>query len=247
LAASANLSCVQRAQGKLHRAHATCQEAIDWTVKHRIEASPMREIVDLQLAELARERNDLEAARGYLADALTRLTSLGRDDLRMLGLLGQVRLRCAQGQVDDALKAVAEAEELGQQQRDAWALAVLGACRAQVWLAQGNLRAAVRWAQGQDWEPEPAGRRFQPFFRIYSDEHAELAPLQVLLAHGRATGDRRVLATALVRLDRQWQQAERAGAGRAPHQGARPAGARLPRARRHGTGDDDAGRGPRLG
>jgi LuxR family maltose regulon positive regulatory protein len=211
LAASANLSYVQRARGKLHLAHATCEEAIDWTVTHRIEASPMRGIVDLQLADLAREWNDLRAARDYLTEALGRLTSLGREDIRMLGLIGQIRLRYAQGLMDEALAAVAEAEELGLQQHDTWGLAVLRACRAQIWLARGDLPAALHWAEGIGWQAEPDGRRFQPYFVIYSCEHAELAPLQVLLAHGRETGDHQALASALARLEEQRQRAERAG------------------------------------
>src|SRR5262249_49032805 len=135
----------------------------------------------------------------------------GRDDLRMLGHIGQIRLRYAQGQLEGALAAVAAAEELGLKQGDAWGLAVLQACRAQVWLAQGNLPAALRWAQGVDRDPERAGSRLQSFFLIYSYEHAWTAPLQVLLAQGRETGDRGVLYSTLARLDQQQKDAERAG------------------------------------
>jgi LuxR family maltose regulon positive regulatory protein len=215
VAASANLSFIQRAQGRLHLARSTCQEAVDWAVKHRIEASPLLGIVHLQLADLSREWNDLEAASGYVTEALARLTSLRRDDLRMLALIGQIRLRYAQGQMEGALAVVAVAEELGHQQGDAWGLAVLQACRAQVWLAQGNLPAALHWARGVDRQTELAGSRLQPFFLIYSYEHTATAPLQVLLAQGRDTGDRGLLYTTLARLDQQRQEAERAGlAGR---------------------------------
>jgi LuxR family maltose regulon positive regulatory protein len=133
----------------------------------------------------------------------------------MLAFIGQIRLRYAQGQLEDALAVVAEAEALGRQKGDAWGLAVLQACRAQVWLAQGNLPAALRWAQGLDRDTEQAGNRLQPFFVIYSYEHMGMAPLQVLLAQGRDTGDRGVLYTALARLEQQRQEAERVGlAGR---------------------------------
>jgi LuxR family maltose regulon positive regulatory protein len=215
VAASGNLTYVQRAQGRLQPAHSTCQEALDWAATHHIEASPALGIVYLQLGDLAREWNDLEAARGYLIEALARFTSLGRDDLRMLAFIGQIRLRYAQRQLEDALAVVAEAEALGRQQGDMWGLAVLQACRAQVWLAQGNLPAALRWAQGLDRDTEQAGNRLQPFFLIYSHEHMGIAPLQVLVAQGRDTGDRGVLYTALARLEQQRQEAERVGlAGR---------------------------------
>jgi LuxR family maltose regulon positive regulatory protein len=215
LVASGNLTYVHRAQGRLHLARATCQEAINWAATQRIEASPLLGTVYLQLADLAREWHDLAAASGYLPEALARLSSPGLEDLRMLALIGQLRLRYAQGQLEGALAVVAEAEALGRQQRDAWGLAVLGACRAQVWLAQGNLPAALRWAQGVDRDAELAGSRLQPIFLIYSHEHMGTAPLQVLLAQGRESGDRGLLYTALARLDQQRQESERAGlAGR---------------------------------
>jgi LuxR family maltose regulon positive regulatory protein len=215
VAAFGNLSFVQRAQGRLQLARATCREALDWAATHHIEAAPLLGIVYLQLADLAREWNDLEAASGYLTEALARLTSMGRDDLRMLALIVQLRLRYAQGQLEGALAAAAAAEALGRRQGDAWGLAVLGACRAQVWLAQGNLPAALRWAHGVDRDAELAGSRLQPFFLIYTHEHMGTAPLQVLLAQGRESGDRAMLYTTLARLEQQRQEAERAGlAGR---------------------------------
>jgi LuxR family maltose regulon positive regulatory protein len=215
VAASGNLTYVQRSQGRLHLARATCQEALDWAATHHIEASPALGIVYLQLGDLAREWNDLEVASGYLTEALARFTILGREDIRMLGLIGQIRLRYAQGKLEGTLAVVAEAEALGRQQGDTWGLAVLQACRAQVWLAQGDLPAALRWAQGLDRDAELAGTRLQPFFLIYSYEHTGMAPLQVLLAQGRETGDHGVLYTALARLEQHRQEAERAGvAGR---------------------------------
>jgi LuxR family maltose regulon positive regulatory protein len=77
------------------------------------------------------------------------------------------------------------------------------ACQVQLWLAQGNLAAASRWAQESELSAEA---EFSPRNEF---EHITLA--RVLIAQGRAEPDGTTLHTPLGLLERLSQAAESAG------------------------------------
>ncbi len=138
---------VQRARGQLRLAVTTGEQALAWSARHGAQLSPFGAGVHLSLADLLRERNDLDAAARHAATALELSMPLALLTSQMLSFLVLARVRRAQGDLDGALDALRKAKEFVRPHRDvvklmALVLAVLEACEVQVWLAQGNLSAA---------------------------------------------------------------------------------------------------------
>jgi LuxR family maltose regulon positive regulatory protein len=135
----------------------------------------------------------------------------GRLDFPVLCLLVQARITAAEGDVVRALALVQEAKRQMRAPQAPWEQDVLEAYEVQLWVAQGNLRAAVNWLQHR--EPEAAVARFRPSTPFYPwvHEHVDIAPVQVLLAQGRTSGDPAPLHRALALLKRQREKAERVG------------------------------------
>jgi LuxR family maltose regulon positive regulatory protein len=84
-----------------------------------------------------------------------------------------------------------------------WYLSELAACQVQLWLAQGNLAAASRWAQESNLDLEAELNQANEF------EYITLA--RVLVARGRSEADKSTLAQALGLLERLAQKAESEG------------------------------------
>jgi LuxR family maltose regulon positive regulatory protein len=140
-------------QGELHRAHELYGRALEAATPHadlpgqQRDALPLRSEALKGLAELAREWNDLDVAARYVEEAL----ALGEQwsDMSLIeSYLILARIRQAQARADQALQALEEA----------WQLAVrfdttelddllVAMTRARLWIAQGNLAAAQRWAE----------------------------------------------------------------------------------------------------
>src|SRR5205823_295687 len=90
-------------------------------------------------------------------------------------------------------------------------MALLEACEAQLWLAQGNLPAAAAWMRRAEREAAAPRPQLNPLIVVYTYEHLSIAPVQVLLAQGRASAERRPLQRALALLEQQGREAERLG------------------------------------
>jgi LuxR family maltose regulon positive regulatory protein len=210
LALTGQQTTVQRAQGALQLAVATCRQALDWSAE-RGHPSPYLAVVHLGLADLLREWNDLDAARHHLTEATRLASRWGRVDLQMSGALIDARITAARGDLEGALALVQEAKRHVPAHQAAWGLDILEAFEAQLWVAQGHLSAAGRWLQRL--MPEAAVPRLRPriSFYIFAYEHCAIAPVQVLLAQGRAAGDPAPLRRALALLERQSEETERAG------------------------------------
>jgi LuxR family maltose regulon positive regulatory protein len=210
LAAEVNLSFVQRAQGALQQAARTCQDALAWAAQHGSEHTNPAGGMQLNLADICREWNDLDAALAHARRANAVLQESEQVVLNVLGLLGPARVLQAQGDLEGSLDLLQTARELAERRQSAWSLALLGACEAQVWLAQGNLEAAIRWAEhpiGQEI-PRPA---FIAAAIVYTHEHLSIAPLQISLARACASGERDAVYSCLARIEQQRVEAERMG------------------------------------
>jgi LuxR family maltose regulon positive regulatory protein len=205
LAASAAfcLSVTQRVLGARRRALATARAALAWAADHRAAAGNWVDMVYPLLADLLREENDLGAAAEHAAEAVARFRRWDSPAMLRYSLLALARARQAAGDLAGALAALDEARSLKVGLAAGWT--VLDACEAQVWLAQGQLAPAVRWAQ----QPPAAVVRSVPVVLAvaYECEHLRIAPAQVWLAQGRATADPAALEQALALLAEQGQAA----------------------------------------
>jgi LuxR family maltose regulon positive regulatory protein len=93
------------------------------------------------------EWNDLDPARQHLMTGIDLAEKNGALGTVTLGYVIQARLSCAEADFDGALEVLGKAEQAMSSTNVAWANGQISASRAQVWLLQGDLERAGRWAQ----------------------------------------------------------------------------------------------------
>jgi LuxR family maltose regulon positive regulatory protein len=169
-------------RGRIDEAIALCQQGLELAQNRGWLATYAGVLVQVALADLLREQNQLEAAAQHLVESLDRGIQ-NRQPGIMMGYITLARVRQAQGDSQAAQAAIRAAEQC---QTWLWATMLsVSACKARLDLAQGNLEGAVRWAEtsGLDVEDE---LRYS-----FTDQHpcgSELDYLtlaRVLIARGR--------------------------------------------------------------
>jgi LuxR family maltose regulon positive regulatory protein len=147
------LSRVLELQGHLHRAADALREALQFTESVGLGESPASAILHIGLANLLCEWNELQPAQDHLLRGLDLARLGGHHELLRNGGIVLARLRLAQGDADGALAAILEAEQATAKAQMPLASAELAAHKARVWLALGDLPAAVRWAEDAAQRP----------------------------------------------------------------------------------------------
>lgn len=144
LAAQAELA---ELRGQLRQADAIWQQAHHLAYDRHNQPLPIAGIPKVGLGRLAYERNQLDEAAAYLAEAmeLARQAGLGPTVLNAAIALSQ--LRQAQGAPDEAHTALRQAEEVMQRAQMALLDLRLGAATARLWLRQGKMAKAGAWAE----------------------------------------------------------------------------------------------------
>jgi LuxR family maltose regulon positive regulatory protein len=105
------------------------------------------------MAGVLYEWNDLDAARQYALEGV-RLSELGGFiAYQVFGYALLARISEAQGNRGSALESIEQAERLGQRSDYALVTALATELRVRLWLAQGNLMTAARWAQERQLQP----------------------------------------------------------------------------------------------
>jgi LuxR family maltose regulon positive regulatory protein len=153
LGLSISLADILLAQGHLGEARHTYERGFQLVVE---QGRPMlRGAADMLvgLSEIDRERNEFQAARQHLAssDELGDLKALAQNPYRRRVVLA--RIRAAQGDVDEALDLLNEAERLymGDFSPNVRPVAAL---RARLAAAHGRLAEALAWARARGLSPE---------------------------------------------------------------------------------------------
>jgi len=182
-----SLSYVQRARGALTAALETCTSALAWAARRgpsgRVDIGPLLASV----ADLHRERNDVDAALRYATDAVVASQQLGTPDQVALSTLVLSRARAAQGDAEAALRTLDDLAPM--EPRIPWIADVSAALRAQL---QPLASTTFDLSRGQEAHMR-SRHRLLPF--VY--EHMWIAPVAQLLARG---GEMRA-RQALVALD----------------------------------------------
>jgi len=153
LGAVANVALLQELQGRLRAAAATYRE-LDQIITGPADLQGPRGLYSspayyVGLGDLHREWNEVDAADGYLAQAMELLPhTLAVDaDFVARGYIAQARLQHARGEHATAQQTLATFADLAHRRGLAPHLIARGAAvRAQLALAAGNLSAAITWA-----------------------------------------------------------------------------------------------------
>ena len=181
-----NLAEVQIAQGQLRQAFQTCQQAMDMAI---VDGSPtsMAGFPGLELGKILYEQNDLPTAERYVSESLDLLGRSGTTDSFGTGHALLARIRQARGDDDGALAAIRRAIQTAQGFDLTRLSTLIEAHQARLWLAQGKLELAARWAQdcGRFGEME------------YLCEFEDLTLVRVLLAQDKPSEALAVLDTLL--------------------------------------------------
>src|ERR671917_132547 len=173
--ASYTLGQAQRGQGRLGAALQTYRQGLELTAEAGRPQLPTAGVAHVGLAEILRERNELDAALEHATEGVMLCQRLGYAQQLVTRLTVLTWIRQARGDVAGALEAPEEAERLVPNPN----LLVdinfpVAVQRARLLLAQGKVDAAARWAaeRGLSVEDKPS----------YLREREHLVLARVLLA-----------------------------------------------------------------
>ena len=199
-----NLARLQLLQGRLHQAAVTIEQATQLAPGHGgLQALINGADYYFIRGDLLREWNQFDSAEQQLVQGmdLVKETATADAEMIMRGYLALARLQQACGQSTEARETLAALALVSRQRGFAPALlAHRVAVRAQVELAQGNLAAAIHWA-------ETSGLSIRDELR-YSREREYLTLARVRIAQGRETPTGPFLSEALILLEGLLQDAE---------------------------------------
>jgi LuxR family maltose regulon positive regulatory protein len=169
------LGQVQRGRGRLDAALQTYQQAREATAGPGRTPLPAAGIGYVGLAEVARQRDELDAALDQVTEGIELCRQLAYVSPLAAGLVTLAWIRQAQGDQAGALEAMREAGRTSQAQ--AGPLNPVPAQQARLLLAQGDLPAAARWIaeRGLRADDEPD----------YAREPGHLVLARLLLAQGQ--------------------------------------------------------------
>jgi LuxR family maltose regulon positive regulatory protein len=148
VSATCYLGMAQAKQARLHEAFRTYREALELAIGPGGRQLPIAGFPLVKLGDLLREWNDLEAASCDLIKGVEVCAQWGQADFLADGYVALMRLQLAQGNLKGALNILRKVEHLAQRAKiDDFIQCWLDECRLRLWLYEGNLEAAVRWAQ----------------------------------------------------------------------------------------------------
>jgi LuxR family maltose regulon positive regulatory protein len=190
--------------GRLRQAARAYEEALQMATSEDGRRLPVAGYAYVYLGGVHREWNDLDTAARYLTEGIDLCAQVGYLMDQVVGFVGLARVRQAQGDPDGAREVLLEADRLSRRMRGyVYARRWVEDCQVRLWLAYGNLDAAVRWADesGLRADDEVSFRR----------EMERLILARVLVARGRDQPGERYLSDALGLLARLLEAAEAAG------------------------------------
>jgi LuxR family maltose regulon positive regulatory protein len=196
------LADIRTAQGRLREAMLTYEHALQLATEQG--DAVMRGTADMYvgMSELHRERNDLEAATQHLLRSKEQGEHTGFPQNPYRWRVAMARIREAQGDLDDALDLLEEAERLYVS--DFFPnVRPIAALKARMRVAQGRLDEALGWAREQGLSAHDDLSYLREF------EHITLA--RVLLARYKSDREERSIHEAMGLLGRLLTAAEEGG------------------------------------
>jgi ATP/maltotriose-dependent transcriptional regulator MalT len=139
------LGQVLRAQALLDAAVDAYQQALKITAEPGRPALPAAGVGYVGMAEVAYQRNDLDAAHRYVTEGIARCRNYGDTQALATGLATLAWIRQAQGDAAQALDAMGEADQVAPGPDISSLLNPVPAQRARLLLTQGDVAGAARW------------------------------------------------------------------------------------------------------
>jgi LuxR family maltose regulon positive regulatory protein len=180
VAASCLMARLYAVQGLLNRSYDTYQLAAQSIPEASGQHLGARALVEVGIADVLCERNDLVAALAHVKQGLALMPMWDKADDWALAYITLARIHLAQANRSDAREAVEKAIQLIQtggvfsEARNAVEIA-----QVRLWLAQGDLQAANRWAASQ------AGRLSSDDLLGFENELTHMTQVRVWLAQNK--------------------------------------------------------------
>ncbi|NJR59442.1 MAG: LuxR family transcriptional regulator [Cyanobacteria bacterium CRU_2_1] len=169
-------------RGRIDEAVSLCQQGLELATERRWLATYAGVLVQVALADLLREQNQLETAAEHVTQSIDRAIQNRQPGL-MMGYITLARVRQAQGDFPSAWTAIHAAERC---QPWLWSTILsVEAGKVRLQLAEGNVDAAMAWANSSGLSGD-GELRYSPTQQ--SPQGSELDYLtfaRVLLAYGR--------------------------------------------------------------
>ncbi len=175
----------QALRGRIDQAIALCQQGFKLAKERSWLTTYAGVLVQVAMGELLREQNQLAAAVQHLTESIERGTQIRQPGV-MMGYITLARVRQAQGDTQAAWEAIWAAEQL-----PTWlwpTILSLEACKTRLHLAQGNLDAAITWAEESGLSVEDELRYSFTDRHPHGSELDYLTLARVLIARGRVVG-----------------------------------------------------------
>jgi LuxR family transcriptional regulator, maltose regulon positive regulatory protein len=171
-----NLAEVETVQGRLRQARETLERAGELAL---VDGAPLSVagFVGLGLSKILYEWNELHAAERHLLDGLELLRQGGISESFGNGYALLALIQQALGDEEGARTAAGQAVQIAERENIPRLIGLTSAYRARVWLAQGQLGLASRWAAGYRQAGDTE----------YLREFEDLTLARVLLGEGRSS------------------------------------------------------------
>ena len=191
------LGRLQSARGRLHAALRTYQDALKLAAA--AGDSSAEGFAHVGMAEILRERNELDSALVHATEGIVRCRELANLLPLAAGLITLARIRQACGDRTGAVEAIGEAEQIGLSPQVIHLFNPVPVHRARLLLARGEVAETARWTEerGLGFDDEVS----------YVRESEHLIVTRVLLAEDKHEQALRLL----VRLREEAEAAERVG------------------------------------
>jgi LuxR family maltose regulon positive regulatory protein len=160
-------------QGELHSAADLHRRVLQDADHDPDRQSAVGAMAHVGLGSLHYEWNDLDVASRHFEEGVRRATRWGHLETLKGAYFGLARIRFAEGAVDDAFELLREAEDVARHSNAPRSIAWVRAMQARLYLAQGEIATAARWAQ---LSPLQADR--EPM-HAFTGEYATLARLHL--------------------------------------------------------------------
>ena len=162
-------------QGELHQAVHTYQQMLELVDQLGRRPVPFAGMAYVGIAGSLYEWNDLDGAKAYAIKGINLSEQGGFIPYQLAGSIILARVYLACGDLPGAQEIIAQVGYLEQKCDYAYVLAILSELRAELWLEQGKMSAALQWAKHH-----PLSQTGKPSLAL---EVEQITAVRVLLAH----------------------------------------------------------------